>query len=164
MSVASNSSESDSSVYIDLRAELGNYYFLSLTLSVCMYVRLSVTNIDSSFLIPPIFGRQLSMTKTTKRSSSNFDLGPITLKIYSPKICTKSPISRLVWQIDRRCLGLPQGPTRGGDPCCHNNENWARRGDLVAYRLVFLKYASLQKNVTLCVIRRRGMKCSSIIA
>jgi len=24
-----------------------------------------------------------------------------------PKICTKSPISRLVWQIDRRCLGLP---------------------------------------------------------
>jgi len=26
-----------------------------------------------------------------------------------PKICTKSPISRLVWQIDRRCLGLPGG-------------------------------------------------------
>jgi len=32
------------------------------------------------------------------------DLGPIT-----PKICTKSPISRLVWHIDRRCLGLPGG-------------------------------------------------------
>ena len=26
-----------------------------------------------------------------------------------PKICTKSPMSRLVWQIDRRCLGLPGG-------------------------------------------------------
>ena len=26
-----------------------------------------------------------------------------------PKICTKSPISRLVWQIDRICLGLPGG-------------------------------------------------------
>ena len=25
------------------------------------------------------------------------------------KICTKSPISRLVWQIDRRCLRLPRG-------------------------------------------------------
>jgi len=26
-----------------------------------------------------------------------------------PQICTKSPISRLVWQIDRRCLDLPGG-------------------------------------------------------
>ena len=26
-----------------------------------------------------------------------------------PKICTKSPVSRLVWQIDRRCLCLPGG-------------------------------------------------------
>ena len=45
------------------------------------------------------------------------------------------------------------GPTRGfsgmadsmepctmfwADPCCHGNEIWARRGDPVAYRLVFL--------------------------
>jgi len=44
--------------------------------------------------------------------------------------CTKSPISRLVWQIDRRCLGA--------DPCCHGNEIWARRGDPVAYRLVLV--------------------------
>ena len=65
-----------------------------------------------------------------------------------PKICTKSPISRLVWQIDRRCLGLPGGFRRwpiqwnhakccGASPCCHGNEIWARRGDLVAYRFVF---------------------------
>ena len=46
------------------------------------------------------------MTLSTKRCSSIFDLDPLTPKIYSPKtkICTKSPISRLVWQIDRRCL------------------------------------------------------------
>jgi len=24
----------------------------------------------------------------------------------------------------------------GADPCCHGNDIWARRGDLVAYRLV----------------------------
>jgi len=62
-----------------------------------------------------------------------------------PKICncTKSPISRLVWQIDRRCLSLLGGfrgwPIQwnhaeccGADPCCHGNDNWPRRGDLVA--------------------------------
>ena len=38
--------------------------------------------------------------------SSIFDLGPVNPKIYSPKFGTKSPTSRLVWQIDQRCLGL----------------------------------------------------------
>ena len=68
-----------------------------------------------------------------------------------PKICTKSPITRLVWQIDRRCLGLPGG-FRGwpiqwnhakcceADPCCHGNEIWARRGDPVAYRPYFVGF------------------------
>jgi len=62
-----------------------------------------------------------------------------------PKICTKTPISRLVWHIDRRCLGLLGGfwgwPIQwnyakccAADPYCHGNEIWARRGDLVAYR------------------------------
>jgi len=59
------------------------------------------------------------------------DLGPLTPKIYSPKICTKSPISRLVWHIDWTCLRL-----QGADPCCHGNDIWPRRGDPVAYRLV----------------------------
>jgi len=44
-----------------------------------------------------------------------------------------STISRLVWHIDRRHLGLP-----GGHPCCHGNDIWHRRGDLVACRLVVL--------------------------
>jgi len=71
-----------------------------------------------------------------------------------PQICTKSPISRLVWQIDRRCLGLPEGfrgwPIQwnhpkccGADPCCHGNEIWARHGDPVAYRLVFFPLSIL---------------------
>jgi len=66
-----------------------------------------------------------------------------------PKICTKSPISRLVWQIDWRCLDLPGGfrwwPIQwnhakccGTAPCCHGNEICARRGDPDAYRLVKL--------------------------
>ena len=64
-----------------------------------------------------------------------------------PKICTKSLISWLVWQIDRRCVGFPGGfggwPIQwnhakccGSDPCCHGNEIWTRRRDPVAYRLV----------------------------
>ena len=68
-----------------------------------------------------------------------------------PKICTKSPISRLVWQIDRRCLGLPwcfwvgwtiqwNHETCGADLCSHGNEIWARRGDPVAYQLVCTLY------------------------
>jgi len=66
-----------------------------------------------------------------------------------PEICTKSPISRLVWQIDWRCLGLPGGfrgwPIQwnhakccGADPCCHGNEILARHGDPIANRLVII--------------------------
>ena len=68
-----------------------------------------------------------------------------------PKIWIKSPISQLVWQIDRRCLSLPGG-FRGwpiqwnhakccgaaADPCCLCNEIWARCRDPDAYRLVNL--------------------------
>jgi len=62
--------------------------------------------------IEPFLGHQFSMTKTTKRCSSIFDLVPLTLKIYSPKFEKKSPISRLVWHIGRKCLRLP-GVFRG---------------------------------------------------
>jgi len=86
------------------------------------------------------------MTPSTKHCSI-FDLGLLTPKIYSPKFCTKSLISRLLWQIDRRCLGLLGGfrgwPIQqnhaqcgGADPCCHGNDIWARRGNADAYRLV----------------------------
>ena len=59
---------------------LGVYYFLSLTLSVHLSVCLLATNIASSFSfldgIEPFFVHQFSMTKTTKRCSSNFELLP----------------------------------------------------------------------------------------
>jgi len=92
------------------------------------------------------FGRQFSMTPSTKRCSSIFDL--------LPKICIKSPISRLVWHIDRRCFHLPGGfrgwPIQwnhakccGAAPCCHGNKIWARRRDLDAYWLVdYLVYST----------------------
>jgi len=54
--------------------------------------------------IEPFLRRQFSVNPSTKRCSSIFDLGPITPKIYSPKFDQKSPITRLVWQIDQRCL------------------------------------------------------------
>ena len=87
------------------------------------------------------------MWHSTKRYSSIFDLGPQMPKICT---CTKLPITRLVWQIVFRCLGLLGGfqgwPIQwnhakccGADPCCHGNEIWARHGDLVAYRLVVVK-------------------------
>ena len=65
---------------------------------------------------------------------------------WPPKFGLKSPISQLVWQLDRRCLYLPGAflgwPIQwnhvqccGADPCCHGNEIWARRGDPVVRRL-----------------------------
>jgi len=43
----------------------------------------------------------------------DFSFRPPNAQNLLPKIGTKSPISRLVWQIDRRCLGL-QGFFGGG--------------------------------------------------
>jgi len=143
---------------------LGVYYFLSLAMSVCPSLRLSVTDklqIDSSFLfldgIEPIFGCISSPCGTLQNvvlrfwicchgneiwaifaktsncfffcfslESSHFWPTVLRDPLYKtlffdfwfrppdaqnllPKICTKSPITRLVWQIDRRCLGLPGG-------------------------------------------------------
>jgi len=86
------------------------------------------------------------MCPSTKRCSSIFDLGPQRPKFSSQdlhKIAYKSAC-----MADRPDMF---GPTRGfsemadsmepckmlwADPCCHDNEIWARRGDPVAYRLV----------------------------
>jgi len=70
--------------------------------------------------IEPFFGHQFSMMHSTKPLSSIFDLGPLNRKIYSPKFGTKSPISRLVWQIDRKCLvllGFFWGMADSIEPC-----------------------------------------------
>jgi len=63
----------------------------------------------------------------------DFWFRPLNDQNLLPKIHTKSPISRLVWQIDRRCLGLLGGFRRWpiqwnhakcceADPCYHGNE------------------------------------------
>ena len=77
---------SDFIIIIDSAPSLGVYYFLSLTLSVsppaCLSVCLSVCHklqIESFFASRwnrAIFGRHFSMTPSTKRCSSIFDLGP----------------------------------------------------------------------------------------
>ena len=81
---------------------------------LCPDVCLSVTKTSNcfSFLflngIEPLFGRQFSMTPSTKRCSSTFDLGPLTPKIYSQnwhKIAYKSAC-----MADRLEMF---GPTRG---------------------------------------------------
>jgi len=124
--------------------------------SVCLSVCLSCSSNCFFFFVSrwnrAIFGRHFCMCPSSKLFSSIFDLGPLNLLL---KICTKSPISRLVWQIDRRCLGLPGSfrgrpiqwnhPKCGADPCCHGNEIWARHGDPVAYQLVSTGWAKNSK-------------------
>jgi len=71
----------------------------------------------------------------------DFWFRPANAKNLLPKICncTKSPITRLVWQLDRVCLRLLEGfrgwPIQwnhlqccGADSCCHGNEIWANVG------------------------------------
>jgi len=88
----------------DSAPSLGVYYFLSLTLYVCHAPsnRFFFLFLDG---IKPFLGRQFSVWHSTKRCSSIFDLGPLTPKI----LAKKSPITRLVWQIERRCLHLLGG-------------------------------------------------------
>ena len=136
-------------------APRGVYYFCRwLCLFVPMSVRLShpfklILLLFVSRWNRAIFGRQFYMWHFTKRFWSR----PPNAQNLLPKICTKSPISWLVWQIDRRCLGLLGGfrgwPLQwnhakccGAAHCCHGNRIWPRRGDLNAYRLV---------SVTVCV-------------
>jgi len=120
----------------------------SVCLSVCH------TRSNCFFFVSPwnraIFWPSVLHMALYKTLFFDFWFSPPNAQNLLPKICTKSPISRLVWQIDRRCLGLLGGfwgwPIQwnhakccGADPCCHGNEIWPRRRDLVAYRLVYVK-------------------------
>ena len=77
---------------VDSAPSQGVYYFLSLSLSVCLSVYMYVCHGKlqiASFLfvdgIEPFLGRQFSMWHPTKLFSSILDLCPINPKIYSPK-------------------------------------------------------------------------------
>jgi len=78
--------------------------------------------------------------------SSIFDLGPLTPKIYFPKLLAITldyhvatpPPPVVALSARQLCLGKVGNPLNfRADPCCHGNEIWARRGDPVAYRLVY---------------------------
>jgi len=147
-----------------------SHYCQQLTL--CLSVCLSVTLLQiASFLfldgIEPVLHVALYKTMFL-----DFWFKPPNAQNLLPKICTKSPISRLVWQIDRRCLGLREGfrgwPIQwnhakccGVDPCCHGNEIWARHGYPVACRLVYVFSVKYRRPI-LCTCRSFGntAKCS----
>ena len=130
-------------VFVDLLAYLrsiNNWLGLSVTkTSTCFFFFVSRWN-------RAIFWASVLHDPLYKTLFFDFWFRPPNAQNRLPKICTKLPINRLVWQIDRRCLGLPGGfrgwPIQwnhakcGADPCCHGNVIWARCGDLVAYRLV----------------------------
>jgi len=83
---------------------------MSVCLSVCLFVCYKLQIASFLFLngIEPFFGRQFSMTPSTKHCSSIFGLGPLTPKIYSHnlhKIAYKSAC-----MADRPEMF---GPTRG---------------------------------------------------
>jgi len=138
---------------------LGVCHFLSLTLYVCSSVRLSVCHKHFFFFFVSKWNWAFSWPsvlhdKNYKTLFFDFWCRPTSTQNLFPKICTKSPINRLVWQIDRRCLCLLGGfrgwPIQwrhakccGADPCCHGNEIWARHRDPVAYRLVLFIYEHL---------------------
>ena len=78
-------------IIIDLRAYPRSLLFLSLTLSVCMYVCPSVCHKHCFFFFASRISMESShflatVTKTTKSCSSIFDLGPLMPKSYSPKL------------------------------------------------------------------------------
>jgi len=119
---------------------------LSVCLYECMYVCLSRQTSNRFFFFVSqrnraIFGPSVLHVALYKTFYSIFDLGPINPQNLLPKICncTKSPIARLVWQKDRRCLrllgGFREWPIQwnyvqccDADPYCHGNEIWANLG------------------------------------
>jgi len=81
-------------------------------MSVCLSVTV-LLQIASSLLfldgIEPFLAISSPCNTLQNCFSLILDLGHLNPKIYSPKFGTKSPISRIVWQIDRKCLGLLGG-------------------------------------------------------
>jgi len=124
---------------------VNNWFCLSVPMSVC-HAPSNCFFVFVSWWNQAMFWPSVLHVALYKTVFFEFWFRPPKVQNVIPKICTKSPISRLAWQIDRRCLGLAGGfrgwPIQwnhakcGADPCCHGNKIWARRRDPVAYRLV----------------------------
>jgi len=114
---------------------------MSVHLPVCLSVTILQT--DSSFFVSrwnrAIFWPSV-LHVALHKAFLDFWFTPPNAKNLLPKICTKSPISRLVWHIDRRCLGLLgvfgddrfNGTMQNvvGQPLLPWQRNCTRRGDL----------------------------------
>jgi len=125
-------------LYIDSAPSLGVYYFLSLTLSVCHSAPSNCFFFFVSQWNRAIFWPSVLHVALCKTVFLDFWFrSPIPQNLL-PKICTKLPITRLVWQIDRRCFHLTgfsgmadsMEPCKccGANPCCHGNEILANLG------------------------------------
>ena len=122
-------------------------------MSVCPSVRLSVYLLQTLLLIfvsrwnGAIVWTSVLHDKNYKALFFDFRFRPPNTQNLLPQICTKIGY-KSACMADRPEMF---GPTIGfsgmadsmepckmlwADPCCHGNEIWARRGDLVAYRLV----------------------------
>ena len=117
--------------------------------SVCLYVcnALSILQIDSSSLfldgIEPLLGHQFSMTKATKRCSSNFDLLPWQRNLgYFCKnfkllllFCLSMESSHFL------AINSPWAPLQNVVLrfliCCHGNEIWAIFAKKIKLLLLF---------------------------
>ena len=92
---------------VDLRVWLGVYYFLSLTLSVCCCVCHGQTS-NWFFFFVYRWNRAIYWLSVLHDPQQNvffdFWFSPPDAQYLLPKICTKSPITWFVWQIDRRFL------------------------------------------------------------
>ena len=147
-------------IFVGLVSLLAGWFIGSFTCGLEVYcckqltfVCLSVCHKTSKFFVSrwnlAIFWPSVLHDSLYKTLFFEFWFRPPNSQNLLPKVCTKSPITRLVRQMDRRCLGLTGGfrgwPIQwnhekccGADPCCHGNEIWARCGDPVPYRLVRL--------------------------
>ena len=99
---------------------LGVYYCQQLTLSVCPSVRMSVCHAPSNCFFFFCFSMESSHfwpsvlhVALCKTLFLDYWFKPPNAQNLLRKICTKSSISRLVWQTDQRGLGLPRGFRNG---------------------------------------------------
>ena len=98
-------------VYLLISAHSLGVNIDSVCLSVCLSVCHKLQVVSSFLFLEPFLpiSSPWPWPPSTKHCFFIFDLAPPpNAQSLLPKICTKSPISRLVWQIDRRCLGLLQ--------------------------------------------------------
>ena len=116
---------------------VSNWLCLSVPLSLCRSRSLNCFFFVSRWNRAIFWPSVLHVINIYQTLFLDFWFRPPNAQNLLPQICTKSPISQLVWQIDRRCLGLLGGfrgwPIQwnhakccGADPCSHDNEIYAR--------------------------------------